>query len=352
MRRERTTRVARGARRTAIVTAAAAASLLAATEASAQRAVDLQIGSWATEGDNAGFYSAALWRRALGPVGTGVRGFGLTGGDTAGRSLYGLGLDVTLFRGEGPLVPYGVGGLGFALETGPSTGTAAVWNAGFGLEWNASTWLALAAEARRFAEDRGLRGFWNLTPDDREGWLYSGRISFRWGGGPRSYRASAAVRPGTPPPWLREEAADGGAAAPLSEPGLRQATEIVETAFAAMGEPYRWGGTRTEEGFDCSGLVWYAYTNHGVSVPRVSRDQARVGRYVVPDPTLLQPGDILLFANRPNSVTHVGLYVGNAKFLHATTSGGVRVGTLDPAAADGNDRWWSQRWVGARRVLR
>jgi cell wall-associated NlpC family hydrolase len=84
----------------------------------------------------------------------------------------------------------------------------------------------------------------------------------------------------------------------------------------------------------------------------VSRDQARIGRYVLPDTGLLQPGDILLFANRRDAVTHVGLYLGNARFIHSTTSGGVRVGSLDPAGADANDRWWIQRWVGARRVLR
>lgn len=320
--------------------------------AEAQRAVDVQLGRWAVDGGDPTLYSAALWRRVLGPVGYGLRVLGLADDDSLTRSLYGLGLEVTLFRGEGQLVPYGVGGTGFALESGSSSGSAAVWNAGLGLELNPQPWLSLAVEARRFAEDRSFRGFWDLAEGDRRGWLYSGRVSLRWGGRPGAYGHSRPARPRRPPPWLREEAASGGGAAePLSEAGLRQATQIVETALGAMGEPYRWGGTRTEEGFDCSGLIWYAYTGHGVSIPRVSRDQARIGRYLVPDVGLLQPGDILLFANRRDAVTHVGLYIGNAKFIHATTSGGVRVGAFD-STADANDRWWLQRWVGARRVLR
>jgi hypothetical protein len=324
---------------------------LAPGSAQAQRAADVQVGTWAVAGPNPSFYSIALWRRALGPVGTTVRGLGLVRGDTVGRTLFGLGLDLTLFRGESRLAPYGVFGSGLAIEAGDGSGTAATWSAGLGLELNPADWVGFAAEARRLAEDRGLRGFWNLAESDRRGWLYSLRASLRWGG-PRYY-SSAEVRRRDPPPFLRAEAgAGGGAAEPLSEESRLLATQVVETAIAVMGEPYRWGGTRAEQGFDCSGLVWYAYANHGVTVPRVSREQARIGRYVVPDASLLQPGDILLFASRRDAVTHVGLYIGNDKFIHATTSGGVRVGALDPAAADANDRWWIQRWVGARRVLR
>jgi cell wall-associated NlpC family hydrolase len=129
------------------------------------------------------------------------------------------------------------------------------------------------------------------------------------------------------------------------------AVQVVQTALAAMGEPYRWGGTSTEEGFDCSGLVWYAYQKHGMNIPRTSRDQGQSGIAVAPDIAMLSPGDILLFSNRGGRVTHVGLYIGSAQFIHATTSGGVRVGLLD-GTGDANDRWYRDRWVGARRVLR
>ena len=131
--------------------------------------------------------------------------------------------------------------------------------------------------------------------------------------------------------------------------GLTLANRVVNTAIGVMGEPYRWGGTSTEDGFDCSGLVWYSYRMHGVTVPRVSRDQARAGQGVPRRIEDLESGDILLFANGGSTVTHVGLYIGDARFIHATTSGGVRVGTL-AGAGNSNDRWWRDRWVGARRI--
>jgi cell wall-associated NlpC family hydrolase len=127
------------------------------------------------------------------------------------------------------------------------------------------------------------------------------------------------------------------------------AYDIVDTAIGVMGEPYKWGGTSTDEGFDCSGLVYYAYAAHGVTVPRVSREQAGAGRSVPRDVAKLLPGDILVFASN-GSVNHVGLYVGNGRFIHATSSGGVKVSELE--TADPYNRWWVERWVGARRVLR
>ncbi len=87
-----------------------------------------------------------------------------------------------------------------------------------------------------------------------------------------------------------------------------------------------------------------------MTLPRVSRDQALAGRAISRNIDALEPGDILTFSNRPGVVTHVGLYIGDARFIHATTSGGVRIGVLD-APADGNDSWYLSRWVGARRIL-
>ncbi len=205
----------------------------------------------------------------------------------------------------------------------------------------------MSLEARRTVEDGDFRGFWNLRAADRRGWQISVGFSVRWGGG---------SAPGRGPPPIPPSGHGGDAPSGLGpddrtgERGLALASRIVETALAAMGEPYRWGGTSGDEGFDCSGLVWYAYTTHGVRLPRVSRDQARAGRAVPATVAALRPGDILLFSNHGRVVTHVGLYVGDARFIHATTSGGVRVGALD-ARADDNDRWWLARWVGARRVL-
>lgn len=338
------------------------ACLVPTTPARAQRAVDLSTGWWAVPGRDPTFYSAALWRRIWGPFGYRLRGFALVDPDSAGTSLYGASPELTLLRrlGGPRLAVFALGGPGLALETGPSTDVAAVWNAGLGLELNGPAGFSATVEARRFVEDRGFRGFWDLGPDDRRGWLVSVGFAFHWGAGPSDRPTGTPIRA----PRASSGSSRGSAGAPYASDGPGGAipdhdavpaaedlaAPIVETALAAMGEPYRWGGTSTDEGFDCSGLVWYAYRSHGVDIPRVSRDQARAGRPVPAQIGRLASGDILLFSDRPGVVTHVGLYIGDGRFIHATSSGGVQVGALDDPG-DPNDLWWRRRWVGARRIL-
>lgn len=123
----------------------------------------------------------------------------------------------------------------------------------------------------------------------------------------------------------------------------RITTSVVEIALEAMGTPYAWGGT-SENGFDCSGLIQYAYRQHGIELPRVSRNQMREGSAVERNVAALQPGDILGFnAQRGGRVTHVGLYVGNNEFIHSSPRG-VEI-------ADLTSRYWREHWVGARRVV-
>jgi cell wall-associated NlpC family hydrolase len=123
---------------------------------------------------------------------------------------------------------------------------------------------------------------------------------------------------------------------------------VVQTAIDAMGSPYAWGGSGAN-GFDCSGLIQYAYARHGISLPRRSSDQARVGVLVPREIDQLLPGDILTFASSPGGpVSHVGLYVGDRRFIHSA-SDGVRLSRLsadDPLGA----HWWD-RWLGARRMV-
>ncbi len=119
---------------------------------------------------------------------------------------------------------------------------------------------------------------------------------------------------------------------------------LIKRGLALLGTPYRWGGTTPENGFDCSGLVGYVYRNTlGIELPRISRDMANVGE-LVRDRDALQQGDLVFFSRRGARVDHVGLYLGDGKFLHAPRTGkDVEVTTL----ASG---YWSHRFLKARRV--
>ena len=127
----------------------------------------------------------------------------------------------------------------------------------------------------------------------------------------------------------------------------------ARTALDALGAPYQWGsvGGRGTSGFDCSGLIWRAFASQGVTLPRVSREQARAGVAVPRTMVALEPGDLLAFSRVPGGrVEHVGLYVGAGKFVHSSGwDGAVVVSRLAPD--DPRGRWWWQRWVGARRVV-
>ncbi len=124
--------------------------------------------------------------------------------------------------------------------------------------------------------------------------------------------------------------------------GQELGSEVASLASAQIGRPYRWGGRTPERGFDCSGLVHWAYERVGVALPRVVREQRRVGESV--GLAGLQPGDLVFFAIEGDRITHVGLYIGDGQFVHAPRSGRrVRRDSLD-------DPYWSERWSDSRRV--
>jgi cell wall-associated NlpC family hydrolase len=116
---------------------------------------------------------------------------------------------------------------------------------------------------------------------------------------------------------------------------------VLAKAITLLGTPYRWGGESTD-GFDCSGLVGYVYRSVlGMELPRVSRQMVKSGEAV--ERAALAPGDLVFFGLR-GRVTHVGIYVGEGRFLHAPSRGkDVRVDSLVTG-------YWSGRYMQGRRV--
>ena len=92
---------------------------------------------------------------------------------------------------------------------------------------------------------------------------------------------------------------------------------MAEFALQFVGYPYVWAGKSPDVGFDCSGLTYYTYTHFGYPMHRVADDQTRNGVHV--DASELQPGDLLCFYSGGSYVGHVGIYIGDGKFVHAST---------------------------------
>lgn len=120
--------------------------------------------------------------------------------------------------------------------------------------------------------------------------------------------------------------------------------QVVRTAATQIGQRYRLGGESPRTGFDCSGLIYWAYKQHGINIPRVTTSQARVGQKI--GRQNLKVGDILVFrtGNSPNGL-HTGLYAGGNKFIHAPNSKSrVKLETFDGS-------WWGGRFIYGRRIV-
>ena len=122
-----------------------------------------------------------------------------------------------------------------------------------------------------------------------------------------------------------------------------KASELVMNAMAFLGAPYRRGGSSFETGFDCSGFVKAMYEQTaGFMLPRRAEQQAAATQKI--DQTELQPGDLVFFNTMRRAFSHVGIYVGNGKFIHSPKPGSeVRVEDMGIA-------YWARRFDGARRV--
>jgi cell wall-associated NlpC family hydrolase len=169
-------------------------------------------------------------------------------------------------------------------------------------------------------------------------------LSFHVGGGGRSAppartrrprEARVDVTPASLPPTARYPTTTSASAA-----------RVLGTAEQYVGVPYRYGGTSPSSGFDCSGFVQYVFAKQGISLPRTSRQQARVGMELSPDWRAVAAGDLVLF-EEGGRISHVAIYAGRNRIIHASSSGGgVRYDDLSTQRGE----WFVDHMVAARRI--
>jgi hypothetical protein len=140
------------------------------------------------------------------------------------------------------------------------------------------------------------------------------------------------------PPALPTESAPGGPPAADAE----SSDGILQTALGFLGIPYRNGGS-DPSGFDCSGFVQYVFARHGTPLPREVHSQYQHGQTI--DLNDVKPGDLVFFETVSRGASHVGIALGNGRFVHAPSSRGVV--RVEPYTAS----YWARRFVGARRVV-
>jgi cell wall-associated NlpC family hydrolase len=130
----------------------------------------------------------------------------------------------------------------------------------------------------------------------------------------------------------------------LKQPGTTRNPEIVFQALATAGVPYRRGGQSPESGFDCSGLVAHVYREaFGIQLPHNALAQSRMGKQV--SLAALEAGDLVFYNTERRSFSHVGIYLGDHRFIHAPRPGAsVRVENMRAA-------YWSRRFDGGRRII-
>lgn len=141
-----------------------------------------------------------------------------------------------------------------------------------------------------------------------------------------------------------DEFMEAGAEKPLDTRSVT-ADEIISTARKYLGVPHCMGG-KTMKCIDCSGLLAVVFATHGMQLPHSSEEQARYGK-IVTEREGLEKGDLVFFINTYSTsrfITHSGIYLGDNKFIHTSTSLGVTVTSLD-------DPWWNERYLFATRVF-
>ncbi len=285
----------------------------------------------------AGNSTETSWRIALqqdltGPLGVDGSFLILPGARPAEGELYGFGGDFTLLsaaRGVPTLFAGLAGGIGFG-------GQQRLWGAAsFGIRMP----IVILGSARLMAEAR----YRSFTFDGRTG------IEVGLALGYRARHHDLTLQPEGAGLYVLPPIAEILRARGIPEAKAQLLGNVVRTALEEMGQPYVWGGTGDGNGgFDCSGLIQFAYSQYGFAIPRTSAGQAIAGVAFRRDLEALLPGDILVFSEHGDEPTHVGLYIGEGKFIHSASKG-VRLSRL--ADDDTEGRLWLRRWIGVRRIV-
>jgi cell wall-associated NlpC family hydrolase len=359
------------------VAAAIATLLILTTPARARAQAEWNLGPFLDYASIHGGHPASAGLQTgvlVGPIGLRVSGFSALdqpySSSTTSTDLPRWGGDADLMfifdfasRGSrgGGIAPYVFAGAGLGVRNQTasfynassynSTNLEGGWSYGGGLLLPIGSTLEAMGEIRARPS-----GFFNVTPSTRPTYTeFRVGLSLRLGtafGGSR-YRASPNVAPSPPRP-RRNQSDDavriilggvseaGGAVAPPAS-----VARVIPTAERYLGTPYRYGGTSPVTGFDCSGFVQYVFARNAVRLPRTSRQQAKVGVALRRNWKSLSAGDLVMFAERGEPISHVAIYAGHDRIIHASASGGeVRYDDLSTRRG----QWFVQHMVAARRV--
>ena len=155
-------------------------------------------------------------------------------------------------------------------------------------------------------------------------------------------KVSADALNGNVTPPQQPEQEEPSAPSVPDVPASELAASIIAMGKKYIGVPYKWAGT-TPKGFDCSGFVMYVFGAHGITLPHNSRSMYSHGTSVAKKD--LKPGDLVFFYGSNKSViNHVGIYIGNGQFIHASSSKGITITGLESS-------YYVNHYYGAKRIL-